>query len=167
MVKSRPAMWETRVWFLVGKIPWRIPWTEEPGELQFMGSQRVRHDWATNAYTHTHIYTHTHTHTLVFSGISLLFYFVISYWQMMLNLFSYAYHLFNFFDKISVHIFWLFLSWAVFLLLNFRSSFHNLNTSSPSGICFENLSLWLFSYLLTVSFIEQLILIRSDFSFHG
>ena len=23
---------------------WRIPWTEEPGELQSMGSQRVRHD---------------------------------------------------------------------------------------------------------------------------
>ena len=23
---------------------WRIPWTEEPGGLQFMGSQRVRHD---------------------------------------------------------------------------------------------------------------------------
>ena len=41
----------------VGKIPWRraiathtsiiaweIPWTEEPGELQSKGSQRVRHD---------------------------------------------------------------------------------------------------------------------------
>ena len=23
---------------------WRIPWTEEPGELQFIGSQRVGHD---------------------------------------------------------------------------------------------------------------------------
>ena len=23
---------------------WRIPWTEEPGELQSVGSQRVRHD---------------------------------------------------------------------------------------------------------------------------
>jgi len=23
---------------------WRIPWTEEPGRLQFMGLQRVRHD---------------------------------------------------------------------------------------------------------------------------
>ena len=23
---------------------WRIPWTEEPGRLQFMGSQRVGHD---------------------------------------------------------------------------------------------------------------------------
>ena len=26
---------------------WEIPWTEEPGRLQFMGSQRVRHDLAT------------------------------------------------------------------------------------------------------------------------
>ena len=26
---------------------WRIPWTEEPGGLQSMGSQRVRHDRAT------------------------------------------------------------------------------------------------------------------------
>ena len=25
---------------------WRIPWTEEPGGLQSMGSQRVGHDWA-------------------------------------------------------------------------------------------------------------------------
>ena len=27
-------------------LAWRIPWTEEPDELQSMGSQRVRHDWA-------------------------------------------------------------------------------------------------------------------------
>ena len=28
-------------------LAWRIPWTEEPGGLQSMGSLRVRHDWAT------------------------------------------------------------------------------------------------------------------------
>ena len=28
---------------------WRIPWTEEPGGLQSMGLQRIRHDWATNS----------------------------------------------------------------------------------------------------------------------
>ena len=27
-------------------LAWRIPWTEEPGGLQSMGSQRVRHDGA-------------------------------------------------------------------------------------------------------------------------
>ena len=25
-------------------LAWKIPWTEEPGGLQFTGSQRVRHD---------------------------------------------------------------------------------------------------------------------------
>ena len=25
-------------------LAWKIPWTEEPGSLQFMGSQRVKHD---------------------------------------------------------------------------------------------------------------------------
>ena len=29
-------------------LAWRIPWREEPGRLQSMGSQRVRHDWATS-----------------------------------------------------------------------------------------------------------------------
>ena len=29
-------------------LAWRIPWTEKPGGLQFMGSQRAKHDWATN-----------------------------------------------------------------------------------------------------------------------
>ena len=27
-------------------LAWRIPWTEEPGGLQSMGSRRVRHDWS-------------------------------------------------------------------------------------------------------------------------
>ena len=34
-------------------LAWRIPWTEEPGGLQFMGSQRVGHDWSDLACTHT------------------------------------------------------------------------------------------------------------------
>ena len=29
-------------------LAWRIPWTEEPGRLKSMGSQRVRHNWATS-----------------------------------------------------------------------------------------------------------------------
>ena len=28
-------------------LAWRIPWTEEPGELESMGSQRVGHDYET------------------------------------------------------------------------------------------------------------------------
>ena len=29
-------------------LAWKIPWTEEPGGLQSVGSQRVRHDWVTS-----------------------------------------------------------------------------------------------------------------------
>ena len=32
-------------------LAWRIPWTEEPGRLQSMGSWRVRHDWTTSLIT--------------------------------------------------------------------------------------------------------------------
>ena len=32
-------------------LAWRIPWTEGPGGLQSVGSQRVEHDWATNTHT--------------------------------------------------------------------------------------------------------------------
>ena len=57
MIKNLPAMWETWVQSLgqedtpEKEIPthssilaWEIPWTEEPGRLQSMGLQRVRHD---------------------------------------------------------------------------------------------------------------------------
>ena len=35
-------------------LAWEIPWTEEPGGLQFMGSQSVWHNWATNTF-HFHL----------------------------------------------------------------------------------------------------------------
>ena len=31
-------------------VAWKISWTEEPDGLQSMGSQRVRHDWATDTH---------------------------------------------------------------------------------------------------------------------
>ena len=31
-------------------LAWRIPWTEEPGGLQSIGLQRVRHDWSNLAH---------------------------------------------------------------------------------------------------------------------
>ena len=68
MVKNPPEMQETQVPSVGQEDPlemrmiicfsmlvWRIPWTEEPGELQSTGSQRVRDDRA---------HTHTHTHTV-------------------------------------------------------------------------------------------------------
>ena len=38
-------------------LAWKIPWTEEPGGLQSMGSHRVRHDWAAE-----HTCTGSNTH---------------------------------------------------------------------------------------------------------
>ena len=37
-------------------LAWKSPWTEEPGRLQSMGSQRVRNDWAQHTYKHIHIH---------------------------------------------------------------------------------------------------------------
>ena len=31
-------------------LAWRIPWRGEPGVLQSVGSQRVKHDWAMSTY---------------------------------------------------------------------------------------------------------------------
>ena len=57
MVKNLPAVQETRVQSLLWEDPlekemaphssilaWKIPWMEEPGRLQSMGSQRVGHN---------------------------------------------------------------------------------------------------------------------------
>ena len=52
MVKHLPTMWETQIWSLGWEgspgegngnplFVWNIPWTEEPGRLQSMGSQKV------------------------------------------------------------------------------------------------------------------------------
>ena len=35
-------------------LAWKIPWTEEPGGLQSVGTQRVRHDWATEQQQNQH-----------------------------------------------------------------------------------------------------------------
>ena len=57
MVKNLPTMRETQVQYLgredplekgmathISILAWRIPWTEEPGRMQSIGLQRVRHD---------------------------------------------------------------------------------------------------------------------------
>ena len=64
MVKNLPAMQETLFQSLSWEDPpeegmatnssilaWRLPWTEEPGGLWFMGSQRVRQD-STSQFEH-------------------------------------------------------------------------------------------------------------------
>ena len=64
-VKKLLVMQETWVWSLGWEDPlekgmathssilaWRIPWTEEPGRIQFIGYQRVGHDWVTFSSSH-------------------------------------------------------------------------------------------------------------------
>ena len=64
IINSLPAMWETWVRSLGWEdplekeiaihssiLPWKIPWMKEPGGLQSVGCQRVRHDWANNTLT--------------------------------------------------------------------------------------------------------------------
>ena len=41
-------IWEKAMAPHSSTLAWKIPWTEEPGRLQSMGSLRVRHDWATS-----------------------------------------------------------------------------------------------------------------------
>ena len=50
-------------------LAWKIPWTEESGGLQSMGSHRDGHDWATNTHTHTHTHTPTIGVLLTFSKL--------------------------------------------------------------------------------------------------
>ena len=66
MVKNLPEMQKTQVQSLGGEDPlkkematyssilaWKIPWTDEPCGIKFMGSQRVGHDRVTNTHTHS------------------------------------------------------------------------------------------------------------------
>ena len=72
MVKNPSAKQETLVCFLGWEDPWEkashssilvweIPWTEEPGGLQYMGSERVRHDLATKQQKHPELRQETST----------------------------------------------------------------------------------------------------------
>ena len=74
-VKCLPTMRETRVQSLGWEdllekemaahssiLAWKIPWTEEPGTLHSMGSQRVGHDWETSL---SFIFSYTHLQILV------------------------------------------------------------------------------------------------------
>ena len=111
MLKNLPAMQKTRVLFLGQKdtleegmathssiLAWRIPWTEEPGGVQFMESQRAGHGWVTNTFIfitdlqycvnfcstaklviHMCVCIHTHTHTYIYIYIYILFHIIFYY----------------------------------------------------------------------------------------
>ena len=105
-VKSLPAMRETQVWSLgredtlekmathSSTLAWKIPWTEEPGRLQSMGSKRVGHDWATSLRFHftdeptsrtameMQTWKQTYNKHLKSDGVSLSFLFIEIGWSL-------------------------------------------------------------------------------------
>ena len=95
-----------------------VPWTEEPGGLQSMGSQRVGHNSATNTQTHRH----THTHTLEESDFPGQTYKFLSFRLFIVNLLKCQFHgksqravfvVYNFIFRLS----WVFVALPGFLQL--------------------------------------------------
>ena len=71
-IRNLPALQDILLWSLGREGPlekgiathssipaWRIPWTEKPGRLQFMGFQRVVHNWANNTSTFSELIYNT------------------------------------------------------------------------------------------------------------
>ena len=89
-VKNLPAMQETWVWYpnpgqedpleegmaTHSNTPaWRIPWTEEPGGLQSIGSQGIRQDWSDWACIHPHEYKN------FYMSIILTLFLIVKKWK--------------------------------------------------------------------------------------
>ena len=132
-VKNLPATQEMQVWFLGGEDPlkkgmathssilaWRNPWTEEPGRLQSMGSQRVRRDWATEQLPWIPV-----LHYLMsIKSSKIIFKYILSvvFYQMGRLIWSQFFHLGN---RNRLHVlihswdhsgFWHYLLWSIFYL---------------------------------------------------
>ena len=62
-------------------LAWKIPWMEEPGRLQSMGSQRVEHDWTTSLSFFTFMHWRRKWQpTAVFFFFVCLFYFFFKFY---------------------------------------------------------------------------------------
>ena len=81
---SLPTMQESQVWSLGQEDPlekqmathsstlaWKIPWMEEPGRLQSMGLQRVRHDWAISLQYIFYIYYYRCTSKCIYISVKI------------------------------------------------------------------------------------------------
>ena len=84
MLRSPPAVQETQVQSLGQEDPldksrathssilaWRIPWTEEPGGLQSMGSRRVGQDWATDTLIFTSSFSYLNSCVSIAESVKL------------------------------------------------------------------------------------------------
>ena len=93
-VKRLPTIWETRFQSLGGEDPlekemathsnifaWKIPWTEEPGRLQSMGSQRVGHDWAISLSLFTFFHFEGHSAAPWVSVVCMIHACQLSSWE--------------------------------------------------------------------------------------
>ena len=114
---------------------WKIPWTVEPGRLQFMGSQKVGHDWGTEdtharpevsklfmsdlpGYVSGHACTHTCTHFYINE--------IMRYTLLRILLFKFIIH--------------------IFYILSYSKSciaFHNLDRPSLLYISFLLVGIWI------------------------
>ena len=88
VAQSLPTMWETQTWSLGQEDPlekgtttcssilaWETPWTEEPGRLADVGSQRVGHGWVINTSTHSHVFANFNQCTTSVIQINFLHYY--------------------------------------------------------------------------------------------
>ena len=108
-------------------LAWRIPWTEEPGWLQSMASQRVEHDWSDLAQTRTllqfNFFLNSFSNILVmiyclsFTSFSKCCPVLILTRTQRLSLFTKMY---LWFPCLSLLLAWhFFLSWSFFILLKY------------------------------------------------
>ena len=128
MGKNLPAMQETQVWYLGQEDPlekgmtihssilvWEIPWIEDPGGLQFTGSQRVRHDWVINTLKFS---------VLIFSfTISIYLKFLPPRLLLLLGMVSGSWFCILFFFVISSHHHVIFLALLVWKQVKFLKKF--------------------------------------------
>ena len=135
-------------------LAWRIPSTEEPGRLQSMGLQRVRHDWATSLYEIQIIFStgifmfllrlRKLAILLLFWVVFLLFMvFIPDYcWHRQILLISISWsHIKNLYDTLLIIIFYM------LILLYFSWKLITSSVNNRSSVTFQ------FCYFISFSFI--------------
>ena len=73
---------------------WKIPWTKEPGGLQSMGLQRVRHDWAASLLSLNFYWYCQNNHTVLLFLINKIFFFHIVKMVLIMKMIYISYHSF-------------------------------------------------------------------------
>ena len=133
-------------------LAWRIPWTEEPGELQSMGSQRVGHDWATSL-----------TQTVDYRFVIYSFYYfeACSLYTHFIEIFFYHNWLLNFVKCFFLH---LLKGHMIFTLHFINVIYHidlqmlNILASLKSHLIMVN-DLWLHSWILFANILQSFVFV--------